>query len=514
MAASVPPNVSEKSEYPTGLAMRSLGALKWNYLGTGIKVFSQLVIGIVLARLLGPEPFGLIAIAWLVLGLGSLIADSGLSVALIQKAHISPRDIRYIFSLQMLAGILLTVLTLALAPAVAVFYARPDAAVVLRWMSLLFVIQGFGQTAAALLRRDLDHKKVQLIQVGTYLFAYMLLGLPLAYAGYGVWALVIAQLAQTASNTMAVYLSVRHPLRPALRADQPGLFRFGTKVLSSNLTSWGISNIDSVIIGRQLGVIELGLYNRSMNLLASPMNAAVTTLQGVLLPLYSRLQHRTEAVRDTYLASLCLMSIVLAPVFTSVAVMPETTVLAVYGLAWINAAALIAPLALAMPVNAALALSGPMMQGLGRAGLEATSQGVGFVVLVVAVIVAASYSLAAVAWVVLAVYCLRAWLVMRLSSSMMSIPASAILRALAGPMVLAILAALLAWQFDAGLARWVAQPGLRFLVVLGLSALVVLVALLAGGRWLFCTEARTLLSQARPHLPLRLGTMLAHWSRA
>lgn len=100
----------------TGLAGRSLGALKWNYLGTGIKVLSQLVIGIVLARLLGPEPFGLIALAWLMLGLGNLIADSGLGVALIQKQQISARDIRYVFTLQMLAGTALALLGFALSP--------------------------------------------------------------------------------------------------------------------------------------------------------------------------------------------------------------------------------------------------------------------------------------------------------------------------------------------------------------------------------------------------------------
>lgn len=505
-----PPHSSETP--PSGLARRSIGALKWNYLGMGIKVLSQLVIGIVLARLLGPEPFGLIAIAWLMLGLGNLIADSGLSVALIQKPDISPRDIRYVFSLQILIGILLTLLSVAFAPVIATFFDRPDAAMVLRWMSLLFLVQAFGQTASALLRRDLDHKRVQLIQVATYLLAYLLLGLPLAYSDWGVWALVIAQLTQATLFSLAAYLSMRHPLMPALHADQPGLFRFGTKVLGSNLTSWGISNFDSAIIGRMLGVTDLGLYNRSMNLLASPMNAVVTTLQGVLLPLYSRLQHRQGAVRDTYLATLCLMSALLAPAFAAVAVMPETTVLAVYGLAWQSAAVLITPLALAMPVNAALALGGPLMQGLGHAGLEAVSQGIGLLVLIVGVIAAASVSLEAAAWVVLAVYCLRAWLVTRLAAGLVAIPASAILRALAGPAVLAMLSALLGWQLDTWLSGSL-EPGSRFVLVIGLSAAAVLVAVLVGGRWLFCTEARALLSQARPHLPARLGGMLAHWSR-
>ncbi len=96
MSASAPPPHSSAT-VTAGLTRRSLGALKWNYLGTGAKIASQLAIGIVLARLLGPEPFGLIAVAWLMLGLGNLIADSGLSVALVQKEQISARDIRYVF---------------------------------------------------------------------------------------------------------------------------------------------------------------------------------------------------------------------------------------------------------------------------------------------------------------------------------------------------------------------------------------------------------------------------------
>ena len=509
-----PPHTEADRPTSQGLARRSLGALKWNYLGTGVKVLSQLVIGIVLARLLGPEPFGLIAIGWLMLGLGNLIADSGLGVALIQKPQISARDIRYVFSLQMLAGGIMALLGIALAPAIASFFARPDATVILRWMSVLFVLQAFGQTATALLRRDLDHRRVQLIQVMTYLLSHLLLGLPLAYADFGVWSLVIAQLSQTAMQAVAAYLSVRHPLVPALHADQPGLLRFGSKVLGSNLTSWGISYFDSAIIGRMLGMTDLGLYNRSMNLLASPMNAVVSTLQGVLLPLYSRLQGRICDARDTYLATLCLLCVMLAPAFAAVAAMPDTAMLAVYGKEWEAAAVLVTPLALAMPVNAMLALGGPMMQGLGRAGTEAAAQGIGLIVLVVAVIAAARLSLAAVAWAVLGVYLLRAWLVTRLAAELVLAPASALLRALSGPVLLAVLAAALARALDQGLAALISQPGARFLVTLSLAAAAVFVAIGLGGRWFFCSEAKALLGKAQPHLPPRLGGVLLYWGVA
>lgn len=511
MPAGIP---DPSAEQIPGLAQRGLGALKWNYLGSAVKIFSQLVIGIVLARLLGPEPFGLIAVAWLILGLGNLIADSGLGVALIQKQQVFPRDIRYVFTIQMLAGLTLSVLGVLAAPGIAIFFGRPDAMPVLASMSALFLLQGFGQTATALLRRDLDHKRVQLLQMMSYLGAYLLLGLPLAFSGLGVWSLVIAQLVQSASYSAAAWLTVRHSLRPSWRAEQPGLFRFGSKVLSSNLTSWGISYFDSAIIGRLLGMVELGFYNRSMSLLAAPMNAAVSTLQGVLLPLFSRLQGRTDDARHVYLASISCLSVVLAPAFAVIAAIPETTLLAVYGQHWQTAAVLVTPLALAMPVNAMLALGGPMMLGLGRPGMEAGVQGVGLIVLIIALIVAARLSLEAVGWAVLGVYVLRAWLVSHLAAGLVAAPGSAFLRALTGPALLAAFAASLAWAADYWLTAALSHPGLRFLFVLAAVAFSVVLTIGLCGRWIFCNEAKILMRKLQPHFGPRLGGLLMRWSVA
>lgn len=507
-------SVASSSVQSPGLTKRSISALKWNYLGTGVKILSQLVIGILLARMLGPEPFGLIAIAWLLLGLGNLVADSGLSAALIQRQQISSRDIRYVFTLQVLVGLGLTIVMVLASPLIAMFFGRDDAATVLRWMSLLFLLQAFGQTSTAILRRDLNHKRVQLLQVLSYLTSYLLLGLPMAFSGMGVWALVSAQLTQAGLYAVSAYLCVRHSLWPTLNASQPGLFKFGSKVLGSNLTSWGISYFDSAIIGRMLGMTDLGLYNRSMNLLTSPMNAVVSTLQGVLLPFYSRLQTRVDDVRDTYLAAICVLATLLAPAFAAIATIPEVTVLAIYGHEWKPAIVLITPLALAMPVNAVLAMGGPMMIGMGRAGMEASTQGIGFVVLVVVVIAAARISLAAVAWAVLAVYLLRAWLVTRLAARLVAAKGGAFFRALVGPLLLATCTALVTWLLDQSTGFMVAYPGVRLTLVLSAAAGFTLLCILIWGRWIFCMEAKILLLKAQPHLTPRIGGVLLRWGRA
>jgi len=506
------PNLSLSQKPASSLAHRSIGALKWSYIGTLTKILCQLGIGILLARLLGPEPFGLVAIAWLMLGLGNLLADFGLSSALIQKAQISSRDIRHIFTLQMASGFVLTLLAAGTATWVAMFFGSKDAAPVLRWMSLLFLFQSFGQTATAILRRDLEHKRVQILQVLSYLASYIAIGIPLALYGAGVWALVWAQLAQSASYALAAYLSVRHSLLPSIKADQRGLFGFGSKVLLSNLSSWGYLSLDTAIVGRMLGVVDLGVYNRGMNLLASPMYAVVATLQGVMFPLYSRLCDRMDDVRRVYLASICLLAAFILPAFSAIAAIPDTTIQALYGANWSAATVLVTPLALAMPMYAVLALGGPLMVGLGRAGMEASVQSFGLLIMVLAVIVAAQISLAAVAWAVLLVYLLRAFLVTRLAIGLVGLGGLSVMRALVGPALLGVLAAAVAGSVDHLMGR--THPVIRLMADIGMATTVVAVVIWLLGRWIFCVEAKHVIWQARPHIPAVLQGVIRQWCEA
>lgn len=497
-----------------GLVHRSLHALKWNYLGTLVRTGVQFILGIVLARLLGPEPFGLVAIAWLILGLGNLVADFGLASALVQQKAISSRDIRYVFTLQMLVGICMTTAIILAAPWIAGFFHSTDAVPVLRAMGCLFVIQAAGQTATALLRRHLDFKPLQMISVGSYLLSYVGVGLPLALGGAGVWSLVAAQVLQALVYALAVNLHTRHSWRPTLQQDTSGMFLFGSKIMASNLTSWGISNLDSVIVGRVFGAVDLGFYNRGMNLVSSPMNAFTSTLQGVLFPAYARTNGQIEPARRAYLASVGLIAALLVPAFAAVAVIPETVIAGVYGAHWMQVAVLLTPLALAMPVNAILAVGGPLLGGLGAAGRDAASQAVCVVILVVAVWFAAQVSLQMVAWTVLGVYVLRALLVSYLVLRLVAGTGGQILRALAGPALLGLLAALLAWTTDATIISLVENPALRLCIDIGMTGGVIGALLLWLGRHLLSAETLAVSASIASRLPSPIAACIKHWELA
>src|SRR6185436_19513704 len=140
--------------------------------------------------------FGLVAIAMAVIALGNLLVDSGLSVQLIRNETLSRKAVRGVFTLQMLLGALLAAGAFLSIPMITALLKQDEARPVMRALALMLIIVSSGQTSTALLRRDMRFKAIQKIQIASYVAGYAALGIPLAYAGAGVWALVWAQLVQ------------------------------------------------------------------------------------------------------------------------------------------------------------------------------------------------------------------------------------------------------------------------------------------------------------------------------
>ena len=138
-----------------------------------MRLSSQFIIGIILARLLGPEAFGIVAVGWLMVGIGNLVADFGLSAAVIQSKTLVEKDIRFAFTTQVIFGATLTLIGYLSAKPVAVFLHHADAVPIIQAMAFLFLLQSFGQTAGALLRRSLNFKAYQAINIASYLTGYL-----------------------------------------------------------------------------------------------------------------------------------------------------------------------------------------------------------------------------------------------------------------------------------------------------------------------------------------------------
>ncbi len=388
-------------------------ALHWNYLGSFARLALGMGTNIGFARLLGPAPFGQLSVAVIAVGLGNLIAGAGMSSALIQRETLSDDEIRFCFTCQVLIGVAMTLALFATAAPIAAFFRQPALVSVLRVFSSLFVLQTLGSTATALLNREHRARLVQRGSVLSFIVGYLVIGVPLAFRGAGVWSLIIAQLVQAAFGSLHNYLAVRHAARPLLARQHSSFLFFGFRVLGSNLCSWTIVNFDNIAVGRFAGPVALGVYGRAYALAQTPSDSILTTILQVLLPSLSRIQNDAAKLRRIYGAALGLILLVIGPAFCAMAAVPAVIILGLYGSKWAAAAPLFAPLALAMPVHAAMAISGPLLSARGRPQREMRMQLLTMLVAVAAFVSTVRISVELMAWSVLAVYLLRFCLLTR-----------------------------------------------------------------------------------------------------
>ena len=420
------------------ISERALSALRWNYLGTAGRIAAQLIAQIMLARLLGPEPTGVFACAFLVVSLCALVVEMGLGAGLVQAPQLDAREIATVSTRLLLLGLMFSLAIYATADVIAQqVFSTPQAGAVIRAMAPALLISAAAFPASALLRRELEFGVVQAAEVGSYVFGYLIVGLSCAFLGLGVWSLVAAWYAQSGSSCLAMYVFGRRRPRPGNPLRRLSISRFGAVIMLTNLLNWTIEQGTHVAVGRFFGAAALGQFTLSNNLVRTPTNHLVVNLQSVLFPMAARAQRNDAGLRRAYLTALAGVGLVAFPVFTFVAVMAEPIVLVLLGAQWAPAAQVLAPLATAMMPHAAMAICGPLLNGRGEPEVELRLQAMTLLVMAAVLALTAQWSLAAMAWGLMGVYVCRCVLITIVLMRRLHVTAGMLAQAVRGPLLLA-----------------------------------------------------------------------------
>ncbi len=304
----------------------------------GAQFVIQSVSTVVLARLLTPADFGLVAMVTAVTGLAVSFADLGLSEATIQCQEVSYDQVSTLFWVNVAIGFTLMLVTAALAPGLAWFYKEPRLKEITLVLSVTFLIGGLKVQHDALLRRQMRFSSLAIRDVASYAVAVSV-AVIMAWRGIGYWALVGFPVALSLTRMTLSWLMVRWI---------PGLPRFDTSVGSMIVfgghvaTSYVIYNVnrsaDSVLIGWYWGAGPLGLYSRAYNLLMLPVRQLSAPIGSVLIPAFSRLQHDPERFARYYLRAINLVMWMSAPLFGFLFVAAEPVIVLILGNKWRGAA--------------------------------------------------------------------------------------------------------------------------------------------------------------------------------
>ncbi len=302
----------------------------------------QFLSQILLARLLVPADFGLVAMAVPVLTLAQIIGELGLAQAVIQRPALTGADMSLLFWLSILANAGMALLMLATAPAVALFYAEPRLTAVLDAFAGLLVLNGIAAQHMALMARHMQFARMAIIDVAC-LLAAVTAAIVSALEGLGYWSLVAMQASNIA--VIALLASMLSGWRPSLPARAGGvrsMLAFGAHLTGYNLVNYAGSNLDSVLIGAVSGSVQLGFYDRSMKLIVTPLWQLSMPLARVATGLLSRLQAAPAEYRRAYLAMLRGLLVATAPGFACGALMAGTLIPALLGPQWVDAAPVVA----------------------------------------------------------------------------------------------------------------------------------------------------------------------------
>jgi O-antigen/teichoic acid export membrane protein len=501
------------TETAGGLAARSLTALKWNYAGIGTKVLAQLVVGVVLARLLGPEPFGVYSAVLLVIGVGVPIVERGFGSAVIQARHLNDEMIRYAFTRLLITGLAVAMVLCVAARSVAVLFRYPALTTAIYGSALYLFVYAISVLPGALLQRDLDMKSFQIAQIAAYLVGYGLVGISGAFLGLGAWSLITALVTQLIVYAFIAYTRVRHTIRPLFKLKNQQLTSFGNLVVATNLLNWAIENLDNLLVGRLYGMRSLGLYAVSYNLVRTPTNHVMTTAQGVLFPAGARAQENIPGLQRAYLTALSAVLLVLCPVFLGIASVAHTVVQGIYAGKWAGAEVLLLPLALAMPVHASMTGSA-LLWARGQVATELKVQAGTVVIFLIALLLASRISVEAIAWAVFAVYILRAWWLTSKVLHSLQLSWRAFLGAARGGLLLGSVTAGTFYVVDSGLAFGGMNSLNRLCILAGVGLVIVTVLPVCLRGVIASKELRALLERATPRSPGLLRTVMQLYGRA
>lgn len=353
-----------------GRTLRSLvlSGFAWS-VGTSVLVqISRVVFAIALARFLTPREYGLAAMALVFSALALAFADLALGVGLVQRAEISEADRSTVFWTSVGVGVLLTAGGIAASGPLASFFGEPDVQTLFVVLSFSFVVGSLGATHAALLHRAMDFRSIG-VRVSASTLIGGIVGVVLAAAGFGAWALIVQQLCVSVVATTLLWVSM--PWRPRLVYSMRSLRElgsFGGKIFGVRVADYVRLNGDKLLIGRLLGSASLGTYSVAFNILLAPVSRFLLAVTDTLFPAFARLQDDPARMGSVWLRVNRVVSAAFVPALLGLAVVASDFVSVALGQKWAGVAPLLQIMALGVIAHAVSLVGAEVLKALGRGG--------------------------------------------------------------------------------------------------------------------------------------------------
>jgi O-antigen/teichoic acid export membrane protein len=343
----------------------------------GVNFLLRLGSLMVLARLLALKDFGLVGMVTAFTGVLSLFRDFGLSAAAIQRTTVSDEQVSTLFWINILTGVLLSLLSVAMAPAIAAFYHEPRLFAVTAVLAAGFLFNAAGVQHSALLQRQMRFTALAVINtVGLIVGTIIAIGG--AKAGYGYWALVAMTVSLPLTGTIGCWLTTAWvPGLPHMRVGICSMMRFGGTLTLNGLILYVANNFEKVLLGRFWGVDAIGIYGRAYQLINLPTDNLNSAAGEMAFSALSRLQDDRSRLRSYFLKGYSLLLAMTLPATIACALFADDMIVVLLGPKWMAAAPIFRLLA---PTSVVFAIANPLGWLVCSLGLVGRSLKMGLVI--------------------------------------------------------------------------------------------------------------------------------------
>ena len=309
----------------------------WRVVGRISSQVVQFGIAVVMARLLSPNEYGLIAIASVFLAFAGSFSEMGFGVALIQRKELHNRHSNSAFWANLGIGLILVIVFYLVSPWIAEFYSEPELRSIIPVLAIVFLLGPFGMVQNAHMYRNMNFRSLAVVEISTTTSSGII-GVILALMGYGVWSLVVSSLLGKVLNVTLSWWYIKW--LPHFRFDKQALHEllsFGGNFTFFNIIEYIGKSMDRLLIGKFMGAHDVGVYNRAYAVMLAPFTQIVWTGASVLLPALASIQEDKARVGQIFLRAISLITFIALPALLGLIILAEPFVNVLFGPKWMAA---------------------------------------------------------------------------------------------------------------------------------------------------------------------------------
>lgn len=317
-----------------------MGSIKKGIIWTsGEKLLTQLVqfiLGIIIARLITPQEYGVLGIVLVFINVAQVFIDSGLGSALIYRNNLDKEDTQTTFSFNFIVSIGLCALLFVSSPFVEDFFGLFGLSSYLRIASLILVFNSFVIVPTCILKVKQNFKAISIANFTSTLISGIV-GVWMAYGGHGVWALIIQHLLRSVLLMLFITVQCRWlPNFSFYRKSFEGLWKYSANLLTSHTLTKVVEEGVSFIIGKSLTPYNLGLFTRGLQFASLPNGIVGSVLSTVMFPAFSSCKEDKQLFYNTYRKSIIIQSIIIPPIYIGLAIISEPLIFLLLGEKWMD----------------------------------------------------------------------------------------------------------------------------------------------------------------------------------